>query len=197
VDLGANQIRKWHRRLCEVTPWLTISGDLHPDRELAALQLNEWVECGITDIVDVRGEWSDEDFVSAHAPGIRYHHLGTHDDGGSQDESWFEAGLEILRNATSHPGARLIVHCHMGINRGPSMAFAMMLAQGWEPVPALDEIRTARPIAGIIYAEDALKYVRQIAGNNQHEEGLLSVQQWFDQNYIDVTTIIRHIRASE
>jgi len=77
------------------------------------------------------------------------------------------------------------------------MAFAMMLAQGWEPVQALDEIRTARPIAGIIYAEDALKYVRQITGNNQHEVELLSVQQWFDQNYIDVTTIIRHIRASE
>lgn len=197
MNLGAKETREWHRRLCEVTPWLAISGDLHPDRELATAQLRKWVEFGITDIVDVRGEWSDEEFVSAHAPGIRYHHLGTHDDGGSQDKSWFEAGLEILQNATSHPGARLLVHCHMGINRGPSMAFAMMLAQGWEPIQALDVIRAARPIAGIIYAEDALKLVRQNAGSAQHEEELSLVQQWFERNYIDVTTIIRRIRASE
>ena len=60
----------------------------------------------------------------------------------------------------------MLAHCHMGINRGPSMGFAILLALGWDAEEALDAIHAARPIAFIAYAEDALRW--------HHGEGHLS-----------------------
>lgn len=198
MDLSPKNVNKWHRQLCQVTPWLFISGDLNGNRELALIQLTEWNDAGITDIIDVRGEWSDEEFVAAHSPNIHYHYLGTHDDGIAQDEAWFRAGIEAMESALSNPAAKLMVHCHMGINRGPSMAFAMMLAQGFEPIEALNAIRAARPIAGIIYAQDALRSIRaiQMLDPDQNDTEISEVQSWFETNYIDVGTIIRRIRSA-
>jgi hypothetical protein len=50
------------------------------------------------------------------------------------------------------------MHCHMGINRGPSLAFAALLDEGWDPVEALDTITRTRPIAFLAYADDALRW---------------------------------------
>jgi dual specificity phosphatase 3 len=199
MNLSTEQINQWHREVCEVTPWLYISGDLHPIRDRALAQLELWRSIGITDIVDVRGEWSDEALVSEIAPEIKYHYLGTHDDGTSQDSAWFKAGIEAMSKAFSRPDAKIMVHCHMGINRGPSMAFAMLVSQDWEPLAALSAIRAARPIAGIIYAEDALTAVRQFQGEKleQLPLELEAIQDWFDQNYIDISTIIHKIRSAE
>jgi protein-tyrosine phosphatase len=198
MNLITENVNKWHRRLCEVAPWLFISGDLNPKRELALIQLNEWVKAGITYIIDVRGEWSDEMLVKAEAPQIHYHYLGTHDDGVAQDEAWFRAGIQAMEAAFLNPNPKLLVHCHMGINRGPSMAFAMMLADGWSPIEALDAIRVARPIAGIIYAEDALRSAhksRQLTSEQESTE-VSEVQSWFESNSIDIDTIIRQIRSA-
>ena len=199
MNLSTEQINEWHREICEVTPWLYISGDLHPNRDQALAQLELWRSTGITDIIDVRGEWTDEPLVSEAAPEIKYHYLGTHDDGTSQDSEWFKAGIEAMADALSRPNAKLMVHCHMGINRGPSMAFAMLISQGWEPIAALGAIRAARPIAGIIYADDALSAVRQLQGENLDRLplDLEEIQNWFDENYIDISTIIRKIRSVE
>jgi protein-tyrosine phosphatase len=197
MDLSTENVNRWHRTLCEVTPWLTISGDLSPDPLEAEAQLKSWVDAGITDVVDVRGEWSDEEFVTERFPQIGYHYLGTHDDGTNQDLAWFQAGLAAMETALAKPTAKLLVHCHMGINRGPSMAFAMLLAKGYEPIPALDAIRNARPIAGIIYAQDALAAVCQDCPPLDLLERERSVRQWFQENYIDVSSIIRKIRSAE
>ena len=46
----------------------------------------------------------------------------------------------------------------MGINRGPTMAYRILLEYGADPIEALDIIREARPIADIGYAADALDH---------------------------------------
>jgi hypothetical protein len=46
----------------------------------------------------------------------------------------------------------------MGINRGPTMAFAILLATGLDPITALNAIRRARPMAVVHYADDALDW---------------------------------------
>lgn len=198
TTLTPEAITTWHRRLCQITPWLVISGDLPQRRDLAIQKLNEWIDAGVTDIVDVRGEWSDQALVASHAPQIRYHYLGTHDDGTSQNDQWFHDGLAALHSALEHEDAKVMVHCHMGVNRGPSMAFAFLLEQGWDPIAALDAIRASRPIAGIIYAADAL---RALAATRAENGVALSddadrVEQWFLDNEIDITTIIRRIRVT-
>src|SRR5665213_571996 len=71
-ELISDEIADWHRRLCRVTDWLYLCGDLPEGRQELASQLAEWVEAGVTDIVDVREEWTDEKLVHQFAPHVRY-----------------------------------------------------------------------------------------------------------------------------
>jgi protein-tyrosine phosphatase len=62
------------------------------------------------------------------------------------------------------PDAVALTHCQMGINRGPSLGFAVLLAQGWDPAEAIAAIRAARPCANVWYAADALTWYQQRTG---------------------------------
>ena len=146
----------WWRTLCWVTDRLIVTGDLPFESEPARRQLAKWVEAGVTHVVDVRRERNDEAFVKAHAPHVEYLWAPTHDYGGPQPDSWFAHSTEwILKALAADPEAVVLVHCHMGVNRAPSLAMAVLLEMGYSPTEALDAIRTARPIAGIEYADQA------------------------------------------
>ena len=188
----------WHREPCEVADWLVVSGDLPPDRDEAVALLERWVALGITDIIDVRDEWNDAEFVAELAPGITYHHLGTHDDGGWQDDHWFESGIAAARQVQAR-GGRAIVHCHMGVNRAPSMAFRLLLDSGHDPIEALEMIREARPIAAILYAEAAMSHYMRSMGAERHEvdRAKRMVNQWLTENRVDTYWVISRIRRAE
>jgi protein-tyrosine phosphatase len=100
----------------------------------------------------------------------------------------------IILNDTTRR-RRILVHCHMGVNRGPSALFAIMLATGWESLNALRAIRDARPIAGIIYAPDAINWW---AREQSHDSGVVAemvneVEAWLDRNPLDLYYVIRSI----
>ncbi len=174
-------------------------GDLEVRKPtLAAVQLAEIDAIGITDILDCRMEWDDEEWVSAAVPHIDYRWLGVADAGQRMPDRWFDAGTEHICPRLSD-GRTVLAHCHMGINRGPSMGFAAMLALGWEPVDALDRIRQQRPIAHIGYAEDALDWwLRKNGGTtSERAEGQRRIAQWRRTNHLDVATVIRKIRLKE
>lgn len=139
-----------------LTPHLAVGGDLHPNPELAAAQVRWLVSQGVTDIIDCRQEWNDADIVANFAPGITYHHLPTDDHGGEINASWWFEGI-LEAQSTLSAGGSVFVHCHMGINRGPSMAFAILVDQGWRPIEAFDLIRSRRPQAFAIYAPQVLR----------------------------------------
>lgn len=181
-----------------VTTWLATGGDLHWDEAIARTDLVGLVERGVTHILDLRQEWSDEAFVALHAPQVRYVHLGVDDAGQRLPDEWFEAGI-ALAEQVREAGGLLLAHCHMGINRGPSMAFAVLLAAGWAPTDALERIRTARPIAGIGYAADALDHHHRRTGASVERRAAdrRAVAEWFHANHLDVASVIRGIRAAE
>ena len=112
--------------------------------------------------------------------------------------AWFD---RITRWATEAiaAGGVVLTHCHMGINRGPSAGYAVLLALGWDPVDALAAIRAARPIANIWYAEDALAWHLDRVGASAGERRTTyaRVARWRDENPLDVVRIIRRIRAEE
>ena len=192
-----NPYELYHRKPCRVNDWLMVCGDLDPTDLMAQRQLAEWVELGVTAIVDCREEWSDREFVAQYAPGVDYIHVGTHDNGGGQSDEWFDAGVGAAREILeADPNATVMVHCHMGINRGPSMAFAMLIDSGVDSVEALDAIRGARPIAAIDYAGSAVRWHlgRQDADIEAVNDELHRVFEWMSANEIDVRTIIRRIR---
>lgn len=182
-----------------ITPQLATGGDL-PWREAdAAAVIAEWRDLGITHVVDNRLEYSDEELVARLAPEITYFYNGVDDVGGRQPLHWYDEGVEFIRDALADPNARVLTHCHMGINRGPSLAYAAMLDAGFDPVDAIDMIRRARPIAAVGYAEDALEWFhdeRDVA-ETQRNDDHLRLAAWHEANPLDVVRIIRQIREEE
>lgn len=176
-----------------VTDQLLVGGDLDVlDLDRAVAQLAELVEFGVTHVVDVRVEWNDVELVREHAPGVAYLHHGMDDAGQRVPGAWFDRGVGWVLDAFADGGTAFI-HCHMGINRGPSLGYAVLLAQGWDPVDALDAIRCVRPIAYIAYAEEALRWHhdRHRASPEQRAEDRARVRRWREDHHLDVARAIR------
>jgi hypothetical protein len=154
-----------------VTPQINLTGDLHESPTRALDQLDGWVTSGVTDIIDVRIEGTDEAFVA-------------------------DRGVEAALATLADPNHRIVVHCHMGVNRGPSMGFAILLALGWNPIEALDAIRAARPIARVLYADDAISWWLRRNGASAADvsAGISAVQRWHYDNPHDTSWVISRIR---
>lgn len=194
---GAATPRDLHRTPCPVGDRLILCGDLHPDEATAIEQLDQWVSLGVRGIIDCREEWSDEELVARLAPGVAYIHVGTHDHGGSQPHSWFDRGVTGARAVLdADPEAKVLAHCHMGVNRGPSMALAILLDLGWDPIEALDAIRAARPIAAVAYATDAVHWHLRRRGARAAVivAAVEAVNAWTLANEIDTAAVIGRIR---
>ncbi|HYO19815.1 MAG TPA: hypothetical protein VES02_14250 [Dermatophilaceae bacterium] len=135
-------------------------GDLPSDlgEDVMLADLVEIQNAGITHILDTRIECSGEEFLRTHAPHLGYLWNGADDVGQVMVDDWFDAGVGFALAALADPDAQVLAHCHMGINRGPTMAFAILLATGLDPITVLNAIRRARPMAVIHYADDALDW---------------------------------------
>jgi protein-tyrosine phosphatase len=102
-----------------------------------------------------------------------------------------EFALEAMQDGR----ARVLAHCHMGINRGPSAGYAILLAQGWDPIEALDAIRSVRPVAIIDYARDALAWHHLRRGSRETlAVDLRRLETWRRENYLDMHDVLRRIR---
>ena len=180
-----------------VTEQLLVGGDLDTrDHQLAATQLRELLDAGLTHVVDARVEWSDEEWVRQLAPHVGYLHHGMDDAGQRVPGAWFDHGVTWALEAIAGGGV-VLAHCHMGINRGPSLGFAVLLAQGWDPVAALDRIRTVRPIAWVAYAEEALRWHHDRSGSTGLELELdqQRLAEWRATHELDLAAVIRRKRA--
>jgi dual specificity phosphatase 3 len=182
-----------------VTDQLATGGDLPFDDESARRHLAAWQELGITHVVDNRLEADDTDYVAEWAPEIAYLHNGVDDAGQRMPDAWFDTGVSFIADTLRQPGTKVLTHCHMGINRGPSMAYAALLADGWDAVDAIAAIRSVREIAAVGYAEDALAWHHRRSGasHTQRSVDRHRLARWRADNWIDVVRIIRTIRSAE
>lgn len=190
----------WWRKPCHITNDIILSGDLSHKFVEAKQQLAEWRDEGVTHIIDCREEWNDKQIVDEHGHGIEYIWLGTHDRGGSQHGSWYEAGWKhYQRIMEDNPQAKVMVHCHMGVNRAPSMVFYLMIREGYEPTEALSLIRTNRPIAACYYAQSAWITFAEEADISDEElaDGINEIDKFFVDNQINLRETIHQIRQVE
>lgn len=180
-----------------VTDFLAVGGDLAYDDDRAVQQTVELVLAGVTHVLDVRQEADDTDWWGAVCE-VDYLWAGIDDAGQRVPASWFESITSWATDAIERGGV-VLTHCHMGINRGPSAGYAVLLRLGWDPVEALAAIRAARPIANVWYAEDALEWhlARSGAVAGERERTLARVATWRRENPLDVVRIIRSIRLRE
>ena len=81
-------------------------GDLPSDlgEEAMLADLADIQAAGITDILDNRIEWSDEEFVRTHAPNLGFMWNGADDAGQLMPDEWFDAGVEFALDALEGPG---------------------------------------------------------------------------------------------
>ena len=79
----------------------------------------------------------------------------TQDDGQTKPAAWFSRGIDFALGALAHPGYAVLTHCAAGINRGPSMAYAILRAQGWDGIDAIALLRAKRPQVQVRYRGDA------------------------------------------
>lgn len=182
-----------------VTDRLAVGGDLDMnDDDLAVRQILELEAVGVTHVLDVRQECNDE-AIWANVPGVAYRWAGIDDAGQRVPAEWFESVVAWALEALAMPNTTLLTHCHMGINRGPSAGFAVLLGLGWDPIDALDAIRGAREIAYVAYAEDALRWHHERSGTNsgQRQMDRQRMHDWRSTNHLDLSSVIRRIRLQE
>lgn len=81
------------------------------------------------------------------------------DDGGViVHDDWRANATTVVRRALKEPEEKVLVHGHMGVNRGPSLAFATLLTQGWDPVESSASICRAWPVTYMHYDKNALDW---------------------------------------
>jgi hypothetical protein len=180
-----------------VTDRLLVGGDLDVfDTDLAGRQLAELVDAGVTHVVDCQFELDDAD-TWAQVPGVSYRRFPVDDAGQPIPPAWFEPAVGHVLEALRIDGSVVLTHCHMGVNRGPSLGFAVLLALGWDPVDAIDAIRSVRDIANVYYAEDALEWHHQRtrASREQRRSDQRRLAEWRDEHPLDVQHVIATIRS--
>jgi len=185
-----------HANASFLTPYLAIGGDLDiTEHDVALGQLEELGAAGITHVIDARIEASDEEWIRKRNVKVEYLHLGIDDAGQRVPDAWFDEGVAFARQAIESGGV-VLAHCHMGINRGPSMGFAILLALGWDAREALDAIYVARPIAFVAYAEDALRW-HHTDNPAELEADLQRLHEWRASNELDLEQVLRATRVHE
>ena len=113
---------------------------------------------GITHIIDAQVERDDDVYLPKILRGLSILWDPTADDGvHPKPVLWFKNCVEYGIAALSIPGSIVLTHCAAGINRGPSLAYAIMRAQGLPSADALLRLHVARPqtLVGVAYREDA------------------------------------------
>jgi ferredoxin len=93
------------------------------------------------------------------------------------------------------PSRKVVIHCHMGVNRGPSAAFTALITHGVDPIQALTQIRSARPVAAILYSFDAVQWFARRQGKTEQEVADLfqAVYDWHEENPLDLRYCIQQI----
>jgi protein-tyrosine phosphatase len=182
-----------------VTDRLLVGGDLHWDTQIAVAQLGELVDVGVTHIVDCRIEANDADLISLYAEALNieldYIHRGIDDMGQVVPAEWFDDCAGYAADAIASGGI-VLAHCHAGINRGPSLGYAVLLAQGWDPVDALARIVEVRPISYVAYAEDAVTWHHTRRGSTPEQlaSDLTRLEEWRRDHGVELLNVLRLTR---
>jgi dual specificity phosphatase 3 len=163
----------------QITDNLWVGGELdRKDHDRAVLQMKAIEALGIDAIVDCRLDRDDSLWATETHPQIDFLSIGVEDAGHRMPDGWFDDGTEYSIDQIE-AGHVVLVHCQAGINRGPSMAFAIMLANGSDTVEALDAVHRARPDARIAYAEDAARWWFSKTDSSLPPEGQVDrVRRW-------------------
>jgi len=131
-----------------ITERLACGGQINDAADMLSL-----TAAGITHIIDAQGERNDGPLITAYVGGYLWD--GTADDGQAKSVGWFRPAIVFAISALTYPGNVVMTHCAAGVNRGPSLAYAIMRALGWGANDAIVQLKSKRPIVIVRYVPDA------------------------------------------
>ena len=120
-----------------VTECIAVGGEIDSKADV-----DQIVNAGITHVIDMRAEF-DDDTLNDHRITILW--LPQVDDGTMRPPGQYRKGIQFALMALSLPNAKVFLHCSAGLNRGPTMCYALLRAFGLPPEEAISRIRSARP----------------------------------------------------
>jgi dual specificity phosphatase 3 len=111
-----------------ITDNLATGGDLSYNKFVAQQQFDELLDMNLGLVIDMRQE-DDDSELWAKVPNTAYVNIKTDDADGYHMP--YEAFDEVVHYAKGFldEGYKVFIHCHMGVNRGPSAALAVLLDQ--------------------------------------------------------------------
>ena len=128
-----------------------------------ASDLSQLNAAGVTHIIDARDDFDDEALIMASYPYMLYTWNPTADDGKHpKPPGWFHKAVLVAMLTMPSGGAKIFTHCAAGVNRGPSLAYAILRAMGLSKDEAYNMIKAKRPQAGIAYRDDADAALQQL-----------------------------------
>jgi hypothetical protein len=119
----------------DITPRLAVGGAFRK-RQIKRLRHH-----GVTAVVDCRLE-AEDDAEALLQNGIQFLHLPTPDRHAFTYEQLHEGVDWVLEHIAN--GGRAFLHCEHGVGRGPLMACAVLVAQGYSAPEALRIVRSGR-----------------------------------------------------
>jgi len=142
--------------------WLTqrlATGGALGSGELGLTNAAVLVTVGITCVIDCQQELDDSPVLAKLG---HYVWCPALDDGAPKPATWFQPGIQLALQVLSQGNGTVYTHCAAGVNRGPSMAYAVLRALGIPPDVAMQLVKTGRPQAQVRYAPDAELAVVQL-----------------------------------
>jgi protein-tyrosine phosphatase len=111
---------------------------------------------GITHVVNLR--WSQNNAKVRQFPHIW---LRFHDDKKPRPIWFYRRALKFYQRALQKPEAKILVMCHHGLCRSPSLTYFFLRAEGARAPKAADLVRKARSYAMVVrsYRESSENYV--------------------------------------
>jgi protein tyrosine phosphatase (PTP) superfamily phosphohydrolase (DUF442 family) len=184
--------RVWLRVLARLMEWLTDVqpkqlnySDITPQIAVGGAfrkrQIKRLKQHGVTAVVDCRLEAEDDPDALAEA-GIDFLHVPTLDRYGFTFAQ-MQQGVDWVLDQTAE-GGRVFLHCEHGVGRGPLMACAVLVAQGYTAPEALRAVRKARwqalpndrQLAALLDFEQAWRHSRPSAGGANDDAATLDHQ---------------------
>ena len=104
--------------------------------------VDQIVAAGITHVIDMRAEF-DDDILNDSRITILW--LPQVDDGEMRPPGHYRKGIQFTFPALALPHTKIFPHCPAGLNRGPTMCYALLRAFGFPKSEAIAKIRAARP----------------------------------------------------
>ena len=104
--------------------------------------VDQIVAAGITHVIDMRAEFDDDTLNDSR---ITILWLPQVDDGAMRPLGHYRKGIQFAFPALALPDTKVFPHCAGGLNRGPTMCYALLRAFGFPQSEAIAKIRSVRP----------------------------------------------------